>query len=993
MTRRGDRIRWTPQQETAITCGDADVFVGASAGTGKTAVLTGRCARILCDRALCPSVRNIVVVTFTEAAAEEMRSRIHGEVQRRIDADPADLHLADQLLLLPAADISTIHAFCKRLISESFFEIGLDGGFRVIDPDEQSLLKAEALDRTLEWAWDQQGLEQGLEALFAPRRVDGLAHTILDLRAFLEGLVDRQGWYDRVLMAAAQADPFRTPAGLRQTEFVTESLHRLSRRVQWLQGQWDRLGLGPFPGQTLAHALHQGCQWVESGDMDRLVQEIRSVGRPAKPKHEDGDPAWAITQGVCEAASEFTGLAGLAVLCPGYVQAVWPAVQVQVRTYVALARRFDEVYDGLKSGINGLDFADLEHQTLRLLSQPDGRPSRAALALQARARFLFVDEYQDVNPVQQAILEQVCARGAVFGVGDVKQSIYGFRGAEPAIFLDRLRPAGPDAAQGRGGLRVDLTVNFRSNTGVLDVVNRLFGRIMTKDTADLDYDESSRLIPPPDTPRVVGPCVELHILDEPARADPSHQGEAAPVSNRQRQAAVIAQRILRMVGAETGRAEFQVRDPDTGGQRDVQVRDIVILLRSPSARAQEYERILRKAGIPVLSPSVGFLEAMEVQDCLNLLKVLDNPHRDIELAAVLRGPLFGVTDTELAKIRVRGEGRTRRTTFYEDLSAYSRAGEDRGLADKLASVRETLRLWRQRARTSPLAEVIWQVFRDTGLLSLVLALPDGPARRANLLRLHERAIQFDRFGTSQGFSSLGRFVEFVEKLEGEGAQWEAAEPESLRRDAVRIQSVHKSKGLEFPVVILAELDAQFNTRGLSDDVLADPQFLLGLQVVDLDRGVKIPSLEHQVIAAGRRKRDLAEEMRILYVALTRARERLILTGALSRKACTEALAQGRLTADADMAPTVVGRLRTPLEWILYGCHDEPGLVEAFCPDGADPHRRTGRMEVTAYGPSEIGSLSEVVRALRVRAPSGAGLVPGQGEILAHRELARACRSL
>lgn len=994
MTDRGDRVRWTPQQERAITCEDAEVFVGASAGTGKTTVLTGRCARILCDPTLCPSVRNIVVLTFTEAAAEQMRTHIHREVQRRMAANPADRHLANQLLLLPAADISTIHAFCSRLIRESFFEIGLDGGFRVVDPDEQSLLKAEALDRTLEWAWDQPNLTQGLEALFARRSVDRLAARILDLRGFLEGLVDRQAWYSRALEHTGQADPFQTPAGLCQTGLVIESLRRLSHQVQWLRGQWDRLGVrGGFPGEALAEALHRCSEWVESRDMDRLGHEIRSLGRPAKPRVVDADLAGALRHRVFQAASEFAGLADLAVFCPRYRQTVWPAVQVQVRTFVALARRFDEVYDGLKSRINGLDFADLEHEALRLLSQPDGRPSRTALALQTRTRFLFVDEYQDVNPVQQAILDRLSGKGKVFGVGDVKQSIYGFRGAEPAIFLDCLRPAPAHAGR---GVRVDLTVNFRSSPGVLDFVNGLFGRIMTRSTADLDYDESARLVPLSGSPPVADPCVELHILDEPERGDPGHAGahaETAAVSDRERQAALIARRIRRMVGAETGRAEFQVRDPDTGQVRDVQVRDVVILLRSPSGRVSEYERILRKAGIPVTAPGGGFLEAMEVRDCLNLLKVLDNPHRDIELAAVLRGPLFGVTDTELAKIRLHAGGLARRKTFYEAFCAYSQEGTDRGLAHRMACVRQGLQLWRQRARTSPLADVIWQVFRDTGLLSVVLALPDGPRRRANLLRLHERAIQFDRFGTSQGFSSLGRFVEFVERLEGEGGEWGSGEPEGLHGDAVRIQSIHKSKGLEFPVVILAELDAQFNTRGLSEEVLADPEVLLGLQLVDPDRGVKAPSLEHQVIAERRERRDLAEEMRILYVALTRARERLILTAALSHKTCSGALVQGRLTADTDLASTVVGQLRTPLEWILYGCHDEPGLAEAFSPDRTDLHCRPRRIEVALYGPSDIDSLSQVVRDLRVGAPGQPRAQARQGTGCAGEPWASVCRRL
>lgn len=391
---------------------------------------------------------------------------------------------------------------------------------------------------------------------------------------------------------------------------------------------------------------------------------------------------------------------------PDYRRTLWPMVQLQVRTFVAMARRFDETYGLLKSQIHGLDFADLEHQALRLLTEPspspaarDGQrepkqPSQTALALRSRYQYLFVDEYQDINPVQQAILNRLRSRGNIFGVGDVKQSIYAFRGAEPTIFLDCLRPASSDLTQDKQGFRVDLTVNFRSSPGILDFVNALFSRIMTEPCAGLDYDESARLVPPSASEILAGPAVELHVLDE--LEDPDHlqsdEGhDPRRVSNRERQAALIAQRIQQMVGTATGQAEFQIRDPDTDAWRDVQFRDIVVLLRSPSGRDQDYERILRRAGVPVTSPSIGFFEAIEVQDCLNLLKVLDNPHRDIEMAAVLRSPMFGVTDTEMAKIRLFFRGPGRRESFYEAFRAYAQGGPDKVLADRLRAVHDRLR--------------------------------------------------------------------------------------------------------------------------------------------------------------------------------------------------------------------------------------------------------------------------------------------------------------
>jgi len=1009
MTRHADSVQWTRQQETAIGHRGTDVFVAASAGTGKTAVLTGRCAQILCDRTACPSVLNILVVTFTEAAAEQMQTRIRRHLERLISAEPANRHLVNQLLLLPAADISTIHAFCKRLISEHFFELGLDGGFRVIDPDEQSLLKAEALDRTLVWAWDQNDLQQGLEALFARRSVDRFASKILDVSEFLDGLVDREAWTTQTLEQAAQADPFLTRAGLRQQESVIETLQRLSHQVRWLQQQWDGLGAkARFPGQALAELIGDCVDVARAGQWERLAQQIRSLGRPTRPKDDDTGLPALLRHTVFQAATELADLSGLAALNPDYVQTLRPAVQLQVRTFVTLVRRFDAIYGQLKAEINGLDFADLEHQALRLLSRrrdgeqgedvpqrpgldagsgPGQEPSETAIALRSKYRHLFVDEYQDINPVQQAVLDGLRSSGNVFGVGDVKQSIYAFRGAEPAIFLDRLGsgsaahpggPASPGPGQGRQVLRVDLTVNFRSSQGILDFVNEVFGRIMTEPSAGLDYDQTARLTAPSGSPAGSGPAVELHVLDDIEAKDrplAPEEADGALVSDRQRQAALIAQRIQRMVGAPGGEAQLQVRDPDTGLRRPVRYRDIVILLRSPAGRVEEYHRLLRRAGVPVIAPSAGFFEAMEVQDCLNLLKVLDNPHRDVEMAAVLRSPLFGLTDTDLARIKLRAGGR--QETFYEAFCACGREGREKGLSDRLAGMRQRFESWRHQARVRPLAEVLWQVYGQAGLLSFVAALPDGRTRRANLLKLHERAIQFDRFSTSQGFVSLGRFVEFVDKLQGAGGQWGSGEPQGLDQDAVRILSIHKSKGLEFPVVILAELDAEFNRRDLKDDVLSDPQYQLGLQVVDPHRGVKVQSLEHQVIAGQIAKRDLAEEMRILYVAATRARERLILTGVLSQRRCRDAIMLGLSRMDRDMAATVVGQLGSPLQWVLYGCCEQPALQEAFGLARSGGGSERPLVTAAVYGPSEIEALSGYVRDLKAMAGQEPSSCPDQ----------------
>ncbi len=972
MTRPQDATRWTAQQETAIVHRGSDVFVAASAGTGKTAVLTGRCARLLSDRALCPSVLNVLVVTFTDAAAEQMRTRIGAQLEREAAASPDNRHLANQILLLPAADISTIHAFCKRLLTDHFFELGLDGGFRVIDPDEQSLLKAEALDRTCVWAWDQPDLQEGLESLFGRRSVSRFAQRIVWASDFLDTLADRHAWMARTLEQARISDPLQTQAAQHQRQMLTETLNRLSDQVHWLQSQWDRLqGGGEFAGEALAEELGRCVELSRAGNWEGLSEHLRSVRVPglARGNDEDSGMAGTLRHGIHQAASELARLTDLAVLDTDYGRQVRPLVQLQTRTFVTLVAQFDEIYSQLKAQHNGLDFADLEHYALRLLSDPQdpSRPSDTALALQARYKAIFVDEYQDINGVQQAILDRLRGSGNVFGVGDVKQSIYAFRGAEPGIFLEILRP-GPGSKSGVSeSLRVDLNVNFRSSQAILDFVNELFARIMTESHAGLDYDESARLAAPPGRQQAPGPAVELHLIDEirPATAGEGEE-EVNPrqVTDRQRQASLIAQRIRQMVGA-TGERALQIQDPETGVERDLQYRDIVVLLRSPAGRVQDYERVLRLAGIPVVAPSSGFFAATEVGDCLNLLKVLDNPYRDIELAAVLRSPLFNVSDTELAQVKLHTQSAGRKRPFYEAVAQSTRNAAGEPLSVKLIAIFEKLESWRQRARVTALAEVLWQVYEETGLTSFVLALPDGRIRKANLLKLHERAIQFDRFSSSQGFVSLGRFVEFIEKLQATGSEWGAAEPQGLGQDAVRIQSIHKSKGLEFPVVFLAELDAEFNRADAREDVLFDARELLGLQVVDPQHGARMASIEHQVIAARLSRRDLAEEMRILYVAVTRARQRLILTGVLSQRQCRQTLLLGRTVTDKAVAAATVGQFRSPLHWILYGCSHRPELLDAFDMGGQDnPGAGPPLMAVQVHGTEEAEGLSRYFNGLR-----------------------------
>ena len=504
------KIKWTEQQKRAIVARGSDVLVTASAGTGKTSVLSGRCGDIVSDKSICPDIWSILVLTFTEAAAEQMRSRIAEQLKdafvRRRDG-----HLRYQLMLLQGADISTIHSFCKRLITEHFYKLGLDPTFSVIDSDEQKLLKTEVLEKTIDWAWQQSDVRAALEQLLYRRDLragDGFAAKIIDLSDFLDGVVSREKWYERAAALAEVADPFATDLGEKQKQIVANKLRHILAQVRYALGLYENQNVsGNWAKkwkETFAEPVAGYIELIESGRWRQFSEEIRNYQRPArveyKPRELSGVPA-EIIRGVTERARKsFDGLFDLAILNPDYLDRLGGAVRLQTSVMVELVRKFDQLYVKAKRAINCLDFADLEHYALKLLADENSAvdeplPSETALVLRQRYKHIFVDEYQDINSVQRQILDMLSAGGNILEVGDVKQSIYAFRGAKPDIFLKLLKQASLDPANAPNVLRVDLNANFRSPKGILDFVNKLFARIMTASFTRIDYDESARLRP------------------------------------------------------------------------------------------------------------------------------------------------------------------------------------------------------------------------------------------------------------------------------------------------------------------------------------------------------------------------------------------------------------------------------------------------------------------------------------------------------------------
>jgi len=932
----GTKVKWTDSQIQAIETTDADVLVTASAGTGKTAVLSERCAQLLADTKLA-NASEIVVLTFTEAAAEEMLSRI-AETLRKKFLQSRDTAIRHQLLLLDAAHISTIHAFCKRIITENFHTGGVDPEFRIIDEDERALLKSQILDEVIEQAWADDALSQGLDKLLYRRNIQSTGKnflkTIIEASTFLDSVASADDFFERAQILAEAASLSVNALAKKQQQIILEKLQQCKSQIEYSMvldakategGHWAGLLVDGLLGP-----INKCIGAIEEGDFETCAKVIREFSWKrftVKPKHLSKDQADAIKAPAAKAKDAIKGLKDLAIVCERYDEVVGVSAGLQTKVLIELVKRFDRKYRDAKKGFNCLDFADLEHKALKLLNEN----AAVAQSLQRKFKYIFVDEYQDINAVQQAILNKIQRGDNTFVVGDAKQSIYAFRQAKPGIFLDRLKTA--DGGTG-APLRVDLSDNFRSRKPVLDFMNMVFAKIMTEGLSSIEYDQRSYLkagfeYEPAEKD---AKFVEMYILDEEV-SEKTEDNEKnirfkGQVSAGQRQASFIAKRIKRMVGE----AEFKIYDKDADVYRPVEHRDIVILMRSPSNRAAEYVEVFELAGIPVSSQNCsGYFEATEISDCLCLMKVLDNPRRDIELAAVLRSPFFRVTDTELAVIRKFGDSAQSKPSFYDRMTLYCERGNDEGLRDKLCGISEQLNMWRRLVRRGSIADALWQVLRDTGYLSFVSALPNGKQRRANLLKMHDRAIQFEGFAgvAANQSTSLGRFVEFIEKLLAHDKDWAPAEPETSAQNAVRIMSVHKSKGLEFPVVFLAELNNKFNKKDSTNDCLFDADDTFGLKIVEPNLKVKLSSIAHQVIAEEKLKTTLAEEMRVLYVAMTRARERLIITASKEKDRCRKLVTEAAMIEGDGLRNWQLRDCQCHFDWILCGLSDQRKLQSAL----------------------------------------------------------------
>ena len=902
--------KWTNEQWEAITAKGCNLLVAAAAGAGKTAVLVERIIKKITDEENPTDIDRLLVVTFTNAAATEMRERIADAITKVLEEKPDSDFIRRQLILLNKASIMTIHSFCTEVIRNNFQSLDIDPGFRIADETESTLMRLEALNEVFEEQYeneDNSAFFDLLESFGGNRGDERLMELVLELHTFVQSSPWPEEWLETMVEEFNVSDDVKfasTSWGkviLTSVRIELEGIRNMM--LQALDTIKSEHTLDNYAGlfreetENIEHLL----SIVNNDDDDAWdtlyhalsnmeFSRLPSLGRDVdKEKQEQVKKCREAMKDTIKRLREKV-VTGTSREITGDLRKIYPGLRCLKDLVLALMRKYSEI----KKRREVLDFNDLEHLCLKILTCKDetGNIKPSGIALNYRQQFeeILVDEYQDSNYVQELIIRAISkedeGRPNIFMVGDVKQSIYRFRQARPELFLEKYNTYSSE----KGSLfrKILLYKNFRSRKNVVDAVNYVFNQIMSVNVGELDYTETERLNPGAEYPDVsenmfTDNRTEIHLIqsgtDETGNeaAGSSENDSAADseeeefIDNNQCEARLIARRIHRLMEPDENGRYYAIFDKARKEYRKIEYRDIVILLRTTKNWADVFVEELANMGIPAFADTgSGFFKTTEVQVILSLLQVIDNPLQDIPLIAVLRSPVCSFTTDELAEIRLT----ERKGAIYNALMEYAKGSSE--LSQKVRKFLEKLDEWRKLSLYMPADELIWRLYTETGYYTFVGAMPNGEQRQANLRMLFERARQFEE----TSYKGLFNFINFIDRLKSSKGDMGSARILSENDNVVRIMSIHKSKGLEFPVVFLSGCGKNFNLQDMNRSILFHQDLGFGPDVVDLDLRISYPSAAKLAIREKIKSETLSEEMRILYVALTRAREKLIITGSV-----------------------------------------------------------------------------------------------------------------
>ena len=942
-------VKWTNEQLQAIEEKGSNILVAAAAGSGKTAVLVERIIHKIIDEKM--DINNMLVVTFTNAAASEMRERILEAIYKQLEKDTQNIHLQRQITLLNKASICTIHSFCLDVIRNNFYEIDMPSNFRIADTAEIALLKQDTLDDLFEQKYEENNEEfiNLLETYASYHGDEALQELVLTIYDFIQSSPFPEKWLQEKLQefkVSKEQDFGATVWGKILLKYVKEEIEEA---ILWLQGMHNNMykyiELAKFT-QTIAEDIINLQDVLETSDSwDTTYQKLQNSNLFKK---------WPVDKGVTlELKEEAKALRDkvkkkinekVAKIVPrdSYsINSDFEKLLPILTNLCSLVLEFSKDFAQRKKEKNCMDFNDIEHFALKILVGNNEEKTEAAKKYQEKFLEIAVDEYQDSNLVQEAILTSISNGNNIFMVGDVKQSIYKFRGAKPELFLNKYENYKLKEEQtAKNGLKIQLFRNFRSRQNILDFTNLVFEAIMSKQLGDILYNETEYLnyganYPEPEIDQdnkgteseniekneltikeipqnqhsnyagiaemliidlkeqeestTVFKKEETHITTEnkveaqnpitTAAKNEAQRPVATEIKEEQNEEddedqervedEVLEARFVANKIQELLKSGYMVYDKKVG-YRPIKPKDIVILLRATSTVAPIYEKELSDLNLPVFSDSSNsYLETVEIETILSVLKIIDNPLQDIPLVVVLRSIVGNFTDNDLIEIRLTD----RNCSFYEAL-VKARLSASESLKIKIENIIAKLESWKQKEKYMPLDELIWQIYLDTGYYQYVGLLPNGAMRQANLKNLFEKAKQYE----TASYKGLFNFIHFIEKLKKQNGDLSPARLIGENEDVIRIMSIHKSKGLEFPVVFLCNTQKRFNLKDLNNSILLHQDLGFGSTLINSEKRIKYNTLAKEAIKIKMKQETLSEEERILYVALTRAKEKLFITG-------------------------------------------------------------------------------------------------------------------
>lgn len=874
-------VKWTNEQLQAIQEKNSNILVAAAAGSGKTAVLVERIIHKIIDEQM--DIDKILVVTFTNAAASEMRERILEAIYKKLEENPENVHLQRQIILLNKASICTIHSFCLDVIHNHFYEIDLPSNFKIADTAEIDLLKQEVLDDLFEQKYTEndKNFIELLENYTNYRGDEALQELVLKIYKFIQSSPFPIKWLQEKLelLKIEDKDISQTIWGKLIIQTVDDDIQE---SIMQLEVTKSKMALYPEMTkfyQTISEDIINLQDLQKYNSWDELYIKLLNFNFSKWPVDKKvindlKEDSKAIRDKVKKHIKEKTAK----LLSCSQEQA---AKDLKIITPILeklsnLVTEFTKNFAEKKKEKNCIDFNDIEHFALKILLDENNNPTEVAKKYKEKFEEIAIDEYQDSNLVQEAILTSISKGNNIFMVGDVKQSIYKFRQARPELFLQKYDEyKNKEEKAQEDNLKIQLFHNFRSRQNILNITNLVFESIMSKELGDINYNENEYLnyganYPEPEEVKNYAGIAELDIIDlKEDESITAFEGEEDEEEQERVEEDVLEAKFVANKIQELLNSNYMVFDKKQG-YRKIRPKDIVILLRATSNLSPIYEKELSDLELPVFSDTSGtYLDTVEIQTILSVLKIIDNPLQDIPLVVVLRSSICNFTDNDLITIRLTD----RNCNFYEALIK-TRLICDGDLKNKIESFLEKLEKWKSISQYMPLDEFIWQIYLDTGYYQYVGLLPNGAMRQANLKTLFEKAKQYEK----ASFKGLFNFIQFIDKLKKQNGDLASAKLIGENEDVIRIMSIHKSKGLEFPVVFLCNSHKKFNMQDLNDNILLHQDIGFGPTIMDTTRKIKYSSIAKDTIKLKMKQETLSEEQRILYVALTRAKEKLYITG-------------------------------------------------------------------------------------------------------------------